>query len=326
MKPINIPDVVRVRLLEGAVWGIVYGRMTSISCRDLGLSGRPRFGLWKRLLAEGYLCLDKVATDNACGQNVPTDLVTPSPVAPVNQRAFVTRKFFDETPLDPERDPAQFFRYDRHVHNEGRRVWTSFAQLPLEFRVAVVKRLEADPSYGRLLAFYDRGSSDTNPLVTVPFTLGGAVAAQTQAAILAGQPNRSHVAVPVLVTASIEAKYRKEAGDRLLKYVGGSGLDWYLQKAGVFEGESGVPVHSPAAPSLGFHAALPGEPEKWGEAMPGVLDSTRAALTRAQARLAALEKLQAHVDSVGGWEAFGRLYNEAVQGYCVANPPPEPNS
>lgn len=308
-KTLEIPARVRNQLVQWAVWGHVYGATARVSARELHADGRARNGLWKKLIAHGYVKIDKTTADEG------------------RPLGYATSKAFDEQPVElvGPLDPAEFFRYDSDSNRHGHRVWVAFDALPLPYQVVVVKRLLLDPTSARLLAVFDLNGrySDHKPYAE-PFALGGASAAQHAAATQAGRPQRSYDAQLVVTTASIEAKYALEAGKRASQMAMTSGLDWFLQSTGVMaEGES-VPVHSKSHPSLGFSPQLAESPVEWSVSLPATIEATRREIASAEVRLERLLKFQKAVEDAGGYDAFTVDYSQAITKYLGDNPPDAP--
>jgi hypothetical protein len=94
------------------------------------------------------------------------------------------------------------------------------------------------------------------------------------------------------------------------------GLNWFLQHVGVFEKEEELPIND-RQPMLGSSGGMSRKPQDWPTGVPAMVQTTKDKIVALRQRLALLEKLEAHVAKIGGWEVFLTDYNIKIEDYVA---------
>lgn len=239
--------------------------------------GRTRNKLWKELIAGGYI----------------TEVFHTFPVeAGV---AYFTNKAFDELASAPV-DLTQFYKFDAWDAQKDGCNFVSWDRL----NVSEKKTVLTTPGFEFMLVDWR-----ANPMVKTPFVKGKIGVAQAD----------RHDCTIAVSDAALQAAHNKASREHFKQEALGSGLNWFLQKIGGVEPEDVVPVRSKQPGLYSQGAAVARDPKDWAASLPNAIEKTKQDIQEARQQLAVLQRVEALVEKMGGWDAFTAQYDAAIECY-----------
>jgi hypothetical protein len=252
---------------------------------------------------DGKIRLTEVITDGRSFKSLRKKLLDGGYIAPggSSDYAVVTTKAFDELPAAPVDLAAIYeWRYDNY------REWVKWDDLFAGQKKTVIQSLRADPSSYTLLLV-----SDWRNDLPVSFGLGGGREA--------GEKCGSFRAIAITdagVRAKVLAGKRAKFHDECVR----SMLTPFLRDIGAIGADEEVPVRGERTLLfLAGGASLDTDPDKLATSLPAAIARTLADIEKEQARLALLRKLEAHIQTSGGYDAFVTAYEKAITEYVEEN-------
>ncbi len=281
-------DVIRRLAAVKIHYAVVGGDRINCTVRagSLVSDSRSRSGVWRKLIADGYLA-------DATPGKVSSDSV-----------ATVTDKAMNAMPSDETFELASLYKYDGHQDRkcEGNAV-VRWDDLTVQQRLTVVRAVKADPARYTLLAYTSQWQWSK-----CPFALGEGYGAMDEV-------NGDRYDAVLGVTddgvrskrlAAARLDYKKDAAPEL--------LESFLRKQGVLEVEESLPL-AEKMPMFGNGVSIPRDPKAWPEGVREAIGLAKKKILDLRARIAIFEKFESHAEAVGGWEAFLAGYDASVEAY-----------
>ncbi len=256
----------------------------SCSATSLITDGRTRKGLWKKLVDGGYI---SPCSESGKGQ--------------ITNKAFLELPSSDVVLTD-------MWQFDPHESDKGHD-FVAWDRLHLHQKKHVILALKADPKAYTLM-MVDKYNRKTIP--PVPFGLGGAGDAREKA-------GGWHNAFMVVTSPQLEEAGATARRAHYKQQVVETALNWYLQRVKAIEPEQEVPVRAKQTLSFGgfgdFGFGLSLNPEMWAGSMKESQDKAKERIRKAKETLETLQRVEAYVEQIGGWDKLRADYDEAVEAY-----------